>query len=211
MIGRTVGALPLAHSAAREAGALGALTLDANEAVATYSLFGACFPCLVDDTSPACCTCESTDRETCFSREGFYVPFPWSCCGADCACCPSAPRGEAWQAALAGGFGPLLAEAGPLARSVKLTTPDYDGLVALAQARAALLSTHWLPRANAVLAGHGLRAAAFSYVFVKVRSEGRGGWGSRTVLQFYDDAIYKASQQGRGGVVALTGAAKPAA
>ena len=190
MLGITVGEAPPTFAAAREAGAIGALTLDSNVAVNTCSLLQACcgeFPCLDDSV---CCTWETVDRETCcFSRDAFHVPFPCTCCGADCACCPHSPRGGAWEAALANGFGPLLAEAGPLARSIKLSSPDHRGLAELAHARAALLNTHWVPRANAVLSGSGLRVAVFSYVFVKLKSQGKGGWSSRCVLQFYDNAV----------------------
>jgi len=199
------GEQPLKYAAAREAGVIGALALDSNAAVNTYSLLEACFGgCLCPDT--VCCTWESVDRETCccFSRDDFYVPFPSHCCGADCDCCPSSPRGGAWEAALANGFGPLLAEAGSLARSIKLSSPDYRGLAELAHARAVLLNTHWVPRANAVLSGSGLRVAAFSYVFMKIKSEGKGGWGSRCVLQFYDNAV--AAQ--RRSTAEMTGAAK---
>ena len=200
-----VGELLLTGAAAREAGAIGALALDSNEAVNTYSLLQACCAGFCPDTGTADCTWASVDRETCcFSRDDFYVPFPGSCCAVDFACCPSSPRGEAWEAALANGFGPLLAEAGPLAHSIKLSYPDYRALAELAHARAVLLNTHWVPRANAVLSRSGLRVAAFSYAFVKPQSNGWGGWSSRCVLQFYDNAI--AAQ--RRGTADMTGAAK---
>ena len=221
--GKVFGYLPLTSSAAkREAGVIGTLMLNPNDAVTTCSLLGclydACCPFpfrSLDDpfenSFPVDCTWVTADREQgCFSRDAFNVPFPCHCCGADCVCCPHSPRGGAWEAALASGFGPLLAEAGPLARSIKLSSPDvgaaYGGLAELVHARESLLNTHWVPRANAVLLAHGLRVAAFSYAYKKPNDKGWGGWSSRCVLQFYDNATYTAAQ--RRGTADTTGAAK---
>lgn len=219
--GKVFGELPITSSdAQREAGVIGTLMLDPNDAVTTFSclqcLFNGCCPFQVcldpnEDSCPVDCTWATVNRATCFSREdAFHVPFPCSCCGADCVCCPQSPRGGAWEAALASGFGPLLAEAGPLARSIKLISPNYGaaygGLAELVHARELLLNTHWVPRANAVLLAHGLRVAAFSYAFVMPPDKGYGGWGSCSVLQFYDNATYMAAQ--RRGTADTTGAAK---
>jgi hypothetical protein len=205
MLGVIEGEVPLSSAAAREAGVIGALMLDSNEAVADFSLLKCLcdWPC-VDQNDSVCCAWEKDDRATCcFSR--VYVPFPCNCFGADCACCPHSPRGGAWETALASGFGPLLAEAAPLARSVKLGSTDYRGLVELARARAVLLNTNWVPRANALLSGCGLRVSAFSYAFAHPLSTGgRRNWGTRCVLQFYDSA---AAAQGR-SAADVTGAAK---
>ena len=205
MLGMIEGEVPLSCAAAREAGVIGALMLDSNEAVASFSLLQCLcdWPC-VDHNESVCCAWETDDRATCCYSRG-YVPFPCNCFGADCVGCPSSPRGGAWEAALASGFGPLLAEAAPLARSVKLGSTDYRGLVDLARARAVLLNTHWVPRANALLSGCGLRVAAFSYAFAYPPSTGgRRNWGSRCVLQFYDSAV---AAQGR-RAADVTGAAK---
>ena len=205
MLGAIEGEVPLSFAAAREAGVIGALMLDSNEAVADFSLLKCLcdWPCL-DQNDSVCCTWEKDDRATCcYSR--VYVPFPCNCFGADCVCCPHSPRGGAWDAALASGFGPLLAEAAPLARSVKLGSTDYRGLAELARARAVLLNTQWVPRANAVLSGSGLRVAVFSYAFAHPASTGgRRNWGTRCVLQFYVSAV---AAQGR-SATDVTGAAK---
>ena len=198
------GTLPLTGSDARKAGVIGSLELDANEGVATFSLMAVILPLCVRRDECVCCTCEITQREACcMSRDSFRVPFPCNSCGADYVCCPHSPRGVAWEAALADGFGALLAEAGPLARSVKLGTLNLRGLAQLNLARLTLLNSQWVPRANVVLLRHGLRVAAFSWAF---KSENVCSTG--TVLQFYDENVFQAWHGTAALTAGLTGAAK---
>jgi hypothetical protein len=185
------GTPPLMDSAAREAGVIGSLKLDANEGVTTISLMAAILPLCIRSDECVCCTYAVTHREACLSRDSFRVPFPCTCCGADCACCPHSPRGLAWEAALADGFGALLAEAGPLARSVKLGALDCRGVSQLNLARVTLLNSHWVPRANSLLLRHGVRVAAFSWSD-RFSERGVGGWSTSTVLQFYDERVFQA-------------------
>ena len=201
------GTPPLMDSAAREAGVIGSLKLDANEGIVTISLMAAIFPLCIRSEECVCCTIAVTHRGACLSRDSFRLPFPCTCCGADCACCPHSPRGVAWKAALADGFDALLAEAGPLARSVKLGALDYRGVAQLNHARLALLNSNWVPRANAVLLRHGVRVAVFSWSD-KIAEKGVGGWSTTTALQFYDEKVYQAWHGTAALTAGLSGAAK---
>ena len=201
------GTPPLTDSDARKAGVIGSLQLDANDGYRTLSLTAALMPLCFRNEECVCCITEITEREACLSRDSFRVPFPCNFFGADCVCCPHSPRGVAWEAALADGFGALLAEAGPLVRSVKLGTLDYRGVARLSLARVTLLNSQWVPRANVVLLRHGVRVAAFSWSY-KFYGRGVGGWTTYTVLQFYDEKVFQTWHGTAALTAGLSGAAK---
>ena len=91
---------PLMGRSAASLGVVGTFALDADYN-ASY-IFGSGYI-----SSPLCCSSYRGD---------FRVPWPCHCCGADCVCCPHSPRGAAFDAAMAGGFAMLLAEAWTLAQ-----------------------------------------------------------------------------------------------
>lgn len=163
--------VPIAGAYARSAGVIGTLMLDYSETM------NGCGGGGVD--KPACCT----------SLNAFRVPWPCHCCGGDCACCPHSPRGDAWDRALANGFGALLAEASAIAGTFRLGASGYVALAELAAVRARALEEQWTPRANAFLAAFGLRAAAFAWVEDTRDDKGnKTGEVTRTALQFYSGA-----------------------
>ena len=191
---------PLMGRSAASLGVVGTFALDADYN-ASY-IFGSGYI-----SSPLCCSSYRGD---------FRVPWPCHCCGADCVCCPHSPRGAAFDAAMAGGFAMLLAEAGQLAMGaiggVAAGGVTADGQrvpphVLLGSARAALFAERWTPRANALLRNYGLRAAVFNWIHVRHDDKGnRTGEAARCAVQIYDAAAFDGAG-GLGVVVAgLTGA-----
>ena len=175
---RSVLGAPLTGAAARAAGVVGTLSLDRE----VEDL--CCLPSF--KSSPIWCCC---------GRGEFRVPWPCNCCGADCCCCPHAPRGDAWQAALAAGFGALLLEAGRAAdasASQRYSAQDLEGRpvvtnqnVLLANARATLLQA-WSARALPALAPFGLAVRAFNWVEDRRDDKGnKTGEVLKCALQFY--------------------------
>jgi hypothetical protein len=174
---RGILAAPLAGVDARLAGVIGTLSLDVE----------------VEDS--CWCTCKSSPIWCCCGRGEFRVPWPCHCCGADCCCCPHAPRGDAWEAALAGGFRALLKEAGAAVHASagqRFSAMDLEGRpvgvtqnVLLANARATLLQA-WSARALPLLAPFGLSVSAFNWVEDRRDDKGnKTGEVLRCALQFY--------------------------
>lgn len=188
---------PLSGARARAMGVIGTWALDAD-----FEASG----CGTGLTSPVCC---------CLYRGEFRVPWPCTCCGANCCCCPHAPAGAAFQAAMAGGFASLLAEAGRLAMealaglaaggaAAGMVAADGSPLpphVLLGNLRAARFAERWTPRANAFLQAYGLRVAVFNYIVVRRDDKGnKVGEAACCALQFYNAAAF----EGAGGFGVLT-------
>jgi len=174
---RSALAAPLQGAAARELGVIGTLALD------------------VEVESTCCSQYKASPIWCCCGRGEYRVPWPCHCCGAECVCCPHAPKGAAWEAALRGGLDALLREAGQaVARSAdqRYAAVGRSGqpvgvpqTVLMANARALLLQD-WLPRANALLQGHGLACAGFNWVEDRRDDKGnKTGEVLRSALQFY--------------------------
>ena len=170
---------PLTGAAAAAAGVIGTYSLD------------------VELESPACGSAyRSSPIWCCCGREEFRVPWPCHCCGANCLCCPHAPRGEAWESALAGGFRAQLKEAGRMvARSAEQRysalgaegrpVSDAQQNVLVGNARGLLLQG-WVAQANAFLAPFGLSTQAFNWVEDRRDDKGnKTGEVLRCALQFY--------------------------
>lgn len=174
---RSVLGEPLKGADAARAGVIGTLSLDSEVEDACFTTY---------KSSPIWCCC---------GRGEFRVPWPCHCCGADCCCCPHAPRGDAWEAALAGGFRSLLKEAGSAvdaSAAQRFSAMDLEGQgvavnqnVLLANARAALLQA-WSARALPALAPFGLSVRAYNWVEDRRDDKGnKVGEVLRCALQFY--------------------------